>query len=96
MRVTGWANDNSAYEVRIGKPSRQQCFRPEWQEVEISVSGESQTYLLSETFWSTYPELREGLVHKWLLNEGLAPWPKGTRPALVLEPLGDNRFGLAR
>ena len=51
-------------------------------------------YPLSNTFWTSCPELRGGVIKQWLVRQGLAPWPHRAPPKLVLTPLGGNRFRL--
>ena len=49
---------------------------------------------LSASFWRGCTELRNVKIGKWMLEQGLAPWPKGDPPKLKLEPIGNRRFRL--
>lgn len=47
-----------------------------------------------ETFWTTCPELMGSVIGRWMLKQGVIPWPKGEPPEFDLEPAGDRKFRL--
>jgi len=94
MTVTAWTNGGTVFGIRVGRPNVREFFQPGWETVEILAGEEWQEYRLWDTFWTSCPELRGGLIGRWLRREGLAPWNKGEAPRLELIPLGVNRFRL--
>jgi hypothetical protein len=93
LQVTGWAGGGT-YGIRIGRANAARYFLKAWSAVEIQVGEKFHRYPLSNTFWTSCPELRSGAIKQWLARQGLAPWPHRTPPKLVLTPLGGNRFRL--
>ena len=96
MIVTAWNNGGRGYGVRVRMQDRRQFFRNEWGSVTLELEGSAvqvQVNVAKRSFWS--PGCGE-LIHReigaWLKENGLAPWPKGNPPKLLLEPLSDRRF----
>jgi len=103
MKVSGWSNSTpndrtgAGYGIRVQYKDRDRYFQRDWNSVEIVLdNGESVEISLSETFWTTCPELRSSAIGRWMLNRGVTPWPKGRPPQFSLEPIGDRRFRLTR
>src|SRR5258708_3654714 len=99
LHVTGWSNGQplptgAGYGVRISEHDRAHYFDPGWHEVIVSLGGETVSISLSKSFWRSCRELRSATIGRWLLRNGLAPWPRGVPPALVLQPVANNRFEL--
>jgi hypothetical protein len=53
---------------------------------------EPATVTLSQSFWRNCSELRSADIGRWLLRQGLAPWPRGKPPTFELVPVEDRRF----
>lgn len=102
MKVRAWSNGRplrtgAGYGVRLSDRDRDQYFDPEWREVTVDLDrGETVSVSLSESFWRSCPELRSAAIGRWLLDNGLAPWPPGVPPVALLIPVGGNRFSLRR
>lgn len=100
MRATGWSNGSpsptgAGYGLKIGVEERDRHFDRGWSEVSVELpSGESTFVPLSESFWQRCSELRSASIGRWLLAEGLAPWPPGQPPQLELKHLGGSRYRL--
>jgi superfamily II DNA or RNA helicase len=85
----------AGYGVRVSVDDRKRIFKPTWSEVTIQISAHRVSVPLSPGFWRKCPELRSAEIGRWLLQEGLAPWPRGHPPPLRLEPLGGRIFKLS-
>ncbi len=102
MIVKGW-NDGSpnnttgsGYGIRLRRGDRDKHFRPDWSSVSVELEGGGTiTVNLTPSFWRRCTELRNPAIGKWLLDHGLAPWPKGNPSRMKLEPVGDRRFRLS-
>ena len=102
MNVTGWSNGHpnpatgSGYGVRIATPDRDAHSRRRWSRVVVRMEGgESVRVTLSPSFWRRCSELRSAKIGLWMLDHGVAPWPKGRPPELVLEPTAEAEFSLS-
>jgi hypothetical protein len=103
MIVTGW-NDGSpnnttgaGYGIRISRSDRDRHFEQHWRSVMIEFEGQATTQAnLTPSFWRRCTELRGREIGRFLLDHGLAPWPKGRPPKLRLEPTEPRRFRLSR
>jgi len=103
MIVVGWKGGSpnnvtgGGYGMRIKRRDRDHHFRKGWSSVAIDLdSGGVVDIGLSKSFWGECIELRSASVGKWMLDHGLAPWPKGRPPRFILEPIGNRRFRLSR
>jgi len=103
MIVVGWNNGSpkdrsgGGYGIKIGWKDRDNHFGKTWTSGAIELENEEVVNVtLSPSFWRCCPELRRARIGKWMLDNELAPWPKGTPPRLKLEPIGDRRFRLSR
>lgn len=100
MYVTAWSNGRplrtgAGYGIRLFVGDRDLFFDPHWSDVSVDVAdGGPALVPLSRSFWRSCPELRSAAIGQWLLRHGLAPWPRGAPPALVLSPAGTRRFHL--
>lgn len=103
MIVGGWHNGKAnnttggGYAIRIRPEDRDNYFRKRWSSVAVELdTGEVVDARLSPSFWRKCRQLRGRELGKWMLDHGLAPWPKGKPPKFKLEPIGDRRFRLSR
>lgn len=101
MIVTAWSNGSpnnrtgSGYGIRMSRRDRDQYFQQSWPTVTIELDWGAAEVNLAPSFWRRCTELRSAAIGKWLLDHGLAPWPKGSPPKLRLMPVGDRRFRLS-
>lgn len=105
MIVTAWNNgahsrNGRDYGFRISHPDRDEFFKKEWTVIVLEFEGEPalvEVPVDAQSFWSeTGKELTSPAVGRWLRHNGLAPWPKGNPPTIVLEPIAENRFRLSK
>ena len=103
MIVSGWNNgqgnnvSGGGYGIKMSPKDRDNHFHKTWTSVAVELdTGEVVDARLSPSFWRNCPELRRKEIGKWMLDQGLAPWPKGKPPRLSLEPIGIRRFRLSR
>lgn len=99
MRARGWSNgrvqaSGAGYGVRIDIADRDRFFDRRWTSVDVEFRNDTAVVRLSPSFWRTCTELRSAAIGRWMLSEGLAPWPGGEPPALNLIPRGGRRFEL--
>ena len=92
MRATDWKG--AVYGIRVGKANASRFFPRGCARVEVDLDGDTQSFRLSETFWTTCPEIRGAPIEQWLRAHGLAPWQSRRPPEVRLVPLGGNRFRL--
>jgi hypothetical protein len=84
MIVTGWTDGSpsnvtgSGYGIRLSRKDRDKYFQRGWLSVTIELEGWGATKAtLAPSFWRRCTELRGKVIGKWLLDHGLAPWPRG-------------------
>jgi len=81
--------------VQIRPQDRERFFDRRWTSAEVELpTGEVVHVNLTQTFWTTCPELRSAAIGRWMLDVGIAPWANFQRPKLVLTPLDNGRFRL--
>ena len=105
MIVTAWNNGShhpsgAGYGVKIAITDRDRFFKPEWRNVILELEEEELSISINidkKSFWgSTCRELISKDIGEWFIKNGLAPWPKGSPPKLILEPLEGNKFIVRR
>lgn len=99
MKAVGWSNGSptesgGGYGVSVSTVDRDRYFRQEWTEVVVRIGRGEVSVKLSPAFWRRCSELRAKEIGRYLLDAGLAPWPKGYPPVLELVPLAENSFTL--
>lgn len=96
MIVSAWHDGGGGFGLRIPEDKVSLYFRPEWSQVAIQLPGETSPVhiTLTESFWSTAPELRSPRIRSFFERHGLVPWPRQRPPHFELEPLGDGGFRL--
>jgi len=102
MIAVGWNNGSpnnktgAGYGIRITRRDRDKFFDKSWESVTLGLeSDEVIEVKLSPSFWEGCIELRSARIGKWMLDHGLAPWPRGQPPQFQLEPRGEKRFRLS-
>jgi len=101
MTATGWHGGPSdkysaaGYGIRISRSDRDTHFDENWESVTLELEGAGEVRVtVSDSFWSGCTELRLAQIGRWMLDRGLAPWPKGDPPKFDLEPIGEATFRL--
>ena len=103
MIWTAWNNGEhhetgAGYGFKLSAEDRDRYFRRPWPTVSIELPlGETslsvEVSVDKRSFWG--PQCRELInkeIGRWMLDEGLAPWQKGSPPKLDAEWLGGRRF----
>lgn len=104
MIWTAWHNAghdilSGGYGFRISASDRDKYFRREWSSVTIALP-KADRYLLAsanvdkESFWRDCRELISNEIGSWMIEQGLAPWPKGAPPKFNVRIAGDAAFGI--
>jgi hypothetical protein len=105
MIVTAWNNGSpsktgAGYGLKLKASDRDQDFKKEWQYIILALDGFSDTIQVNvakKSFWGdTCRELIHAEIGHWLLQNGLAPWPKGKPPRLKLTHIQSNHFRLTK
>lgn len=103
MEVRGWSNGSpnndtgAGYGIRLSPSDRDRWFRQDWSNVTLHLEDGGKTQVnVSPSFWRCCTELRHKAIGRFLIDRGLAPWPKGSPPRLSLEPMGGRHFRLSR
>jgi hypothetical protein len=95
MDAATWKGGDDGYGIRVGHENAEKYFRKEWTDVNLLIDGKNYNFKLSETFWTTCPEIRGGPIKKWFMARGIHRWDdgKGTYK-LELIPVGYKKFKL--
>ena len=103
MEAVGWKtgapdiSSGAGFGIKIKQEDRDAFFKRNWLTVRIEIApGKTVSVSISKSFWGNCPELRSKSLGKWMLERGLAPWPKSNPPKLSLEPFGDGIFRLGK
>lgn len=93
MYVTAWSNGSGGYGFKIAEHDRDRFFDRGHPRVVLELTGQGEIVVaLSPSFWRTCRELRSAQIGRWLRINGLAPWPNGRPPKVLMEHAGDDRF----
>src|SRR3954471_4032950 len=98
MHATAWHNsvpstDPTGYGIKFTKPDRDRYFRTEWDSIVLELDESEETSVpLAPSFWRSCSELRSGAIGQWLIDQRVAPWPRGNPPGVVVHHLDGNRF----
>lgn len=95
MQVTAWSNGGTGYGLEIRASDRDRFFDPNWRDVVLELSGQGQAVVaVSPSFWRHCSELRSAEIGQWLQRNGLARWPRGRRPKVIMAHISGNRFAV--
>ena len=95
MQVTAWNNGGATYWLEVNVSDRDRYFDRGWKNVVLELAGQGNAVItVSPSFWRGCSELRGIEIRQWLHRNGLAPWPRGQRPRVVMQQLADNRFAV--
>jgi hypothetical protein len=99
FNTIAWNSGNPqayGYGLRVSKKDRDSHLKREWKKVEIYLPNSDEPIPVNidkNSFWNgTCRELISADIGRWLLNTGLAPWPKGSPPRVRLVPRGAGAF----
>jgi hypothetical protein len=98
MRATAWSNGSprgsgAGYGLKISRQDRDRFFDQKWPAIVLHLPEQDPVRVpLSESFWRSCTELRSAAVGRWLILNGLAPWPRGNPPVLTLQHAGERAF----
>lgn len=94
MKVS--ASKGATYGIRVGKADVSKYFPRSWKgkDLRININGTYHRFNLSNTFWTSCPEIRGQPIGRWLSRNRHGSWPKGHPPKFTLIPLCGNRFRL--
>jgi len=92
MIVTAWSNGTSSrtgagYGLRLKESDRDAYLQRQMGSIFIDMPGRSQSLEVridGASFWKRCPELRSSAIGRWLVDRGVAPWPKGKPPKFLL------------
>jgi hypothetical protein len=95
MIVSAWYG-GGGYGLRVLEGDVSLYFRPEWTEVNLVLPDEPEPVRISltESFWSSAPELRSSRIKAFFERHDLIPWERQRPPHFELEPLGGATFRL--
>lgn len=95
MQVTAWNNGGTGWGLEIQPCDRDRLFDRTWPNVVLDLWDYGQAIVnVSPSFWHRCPELRSADIGRWLHRTGLAPWPRGHRPKVIVEHITNNRFAV--
>jgi hypothetical protein len=98
--VIGWQSGKPSkttgggYGLRVRRGDRDKYFKRNWSEVLVQFDSVVIAVHISESFWRNCIELRNLKIGQWMMDHGLAPWPKGSPPKFELEYVGERRFSM--
>ncbi len=96
MIVSAWTDGGSTYGLRILKEDISLYFQPGWEQVLVRLPDRNEPVVvtLTESFWSTAPELRSPQLKAFFTRNGVIPWEKNHPPRFELQRLGEASFRL--
>jgi hypothetical protein len=95
IKAVGWNNGKhhrtgAGYGLKISLEDRNQFFDRGWRVVQLHIAGTKEPINVNvdkSSFWKgTCRELLSLELGRWMIAEGLAPWPKGKPPHFELIP----------
>lgn len=92
MKVKAWKG--GGYGIRVGKPNAAKSFPKRWTRIFVIMGGQSHTFKLTSTFWTTCPEFRGKTVERWLGKRNAKFWAYGKPPVFTLTKMHGRRFRL--
>ena len=105
MIVTAWNNgahwpNGAGYGIKVKAHDRDRFFIKEWSTITLELEGSPMPIVVNikkTSFWgNTCRELIHKGIGQWLLENRLAPWPRGRPRNLTMEYISDNRFSIRR
>jgi hypothetical protein len=102
MEVTAWNNGKhsqtgAGYGVKLSIQDRDHAFDRRWDAVTIELEDGPSVHVnvAKRSFWSeSCRELIHAEIGMWMLDKGLAPWPRGNPPKMQLISSGKATFKL--
>jgi hypothetical protein len=88
FEVVAWSNGGTGYGLKMSAVDRDTYLKREWGSVALYLPGRHQPTKVNvdkDSFWSqSCRELISKEVGAWLIDNGIAPWPKGKPPKFKL------------
>lgn len=95
MKAKAWKG--GTFGIRVGRGNARRFFVPKRRFVEIEMDGHLYSFHLSDTFWTTCPEVRGAAIAQWLRKHGHDRWPERRPPEFELTPIiVKRRFKLSK
>lgn len=91
VKLSGWSNgQTSGYGLSVNRECRERVFKPlkgKLHQVQVVLPGHDvqPCCRISETFWTTCPEVRSVQIGQWMKNRGDTPWPPRNPPRYIGE-----------
>lgn len=103
LRWTAWKNGSpspsgAGYGFKVPIADREAYFDRSWRTITLELPTSAgfeplEVNIDKPSFWNdTCHELIHKGIGRWLLQRGLAPWPRGAPPVVLVEVSGDRRF----
>ncbi|MDD5456320.1 MAG: hypothetical protein PHV30_04725 [Candidatus Margulisbacteria bacterium] len=104
MIVTCWKGGNGnvfdpiGYGLKVAIQDRDKYFNSNWDNIRVELNDNITVLIKTnkKSFWNnSCHELISVEVGKWLIENNIAPWPKGNPPKLRLDLISNNYFKLS-
>lgn len=92
MKVKAWKG--GGYGIRVGKPNAVTAFPKTWTRIFVTMGGQTYSFKLTSTFWTTCLEFRGKAVERWLSRRNATSWVYGKPPAFTLTKMQGRCFRL--
>jgi hypothetical protein len=84
FEVVAWSNGATGYGLKMSAVDRDTYLKRDWGSVDLFLPGRADPVKVNvdkNSLWNRdCRELISKAIGTWLLNSGLAPWPKGHPP----------------
>ena len=99
--ATAWNNgkyhsSGTGYGLKLQAQDRDRYFQKDWKAIILELKGDPEPVEVNidkTSFWGPVcTELISKRIGMWLIENSLAPWPKGRPPKVLVEPIEGNRF----
>lgn len=98
FEVVAWNNGRAGYGLKMSATDRDAYLKREWGSVDLYLAGRDQPTRVNvdkDSLWNqTCRELISKEIGAWLIDNGMAPWPKGHPPKLRLIWRAPRKFNV--
>jgi hypothetical protein len=88
FEVVAWSNGGTGYGLKMSALDRDAYLKREWGEVDLYLPGRDRPTKVNidkDSLWNkSCRELISKEIGSWLIDNGTAPWPKGSPPKFKL------------
>jgi hypothetical protein len=99
FKAVAWNNGRTGYGLKVSAIDRDAYLKREWGSVDLYLPGRDQPARVNvnkDSLWNkTCRELISKEIGAWLIDNGMAPWPKGHPPKFRLLRRAPREFDLA-